>query len=275
MNLKKQKNIETVVQVFQFVVTLYFAYLAYRWVQNEQEGYEAKIVLWGFVFQLLPQVVVFLLKFKMKHDRKALLKKHNRQQIDNKLLDDELPDIPRISIIGIGSVGKTTLIESICQKEHRDTVTYGKTAYIANFSDKHDLHAALLDGTGQSQSIQNDNALRAKMLIIILDHNDSKTRIKIDLNRLEEHKNFLLLLKERLQTANNVPVWIHFLLNKSDLWNKNTNKDKQELKLFFSEQIKKFQEIYPMMEITHDFHSNNQTNDCSKLILKIAQHLSQ
>lgn len=274
MNAKKQKNIEAGIQAVQFVLTLVFVFWAYRWMQKEENGYEARIVLGGFIFQLVPPILYFLIKIKAKHEKKALLKKYNRQKISSELLEEELSDVPRVSVVGIGSVGKTTLIESICQKIHQDSVTYGMTSYVFNFSDRFDHYAVLLDATGQSMSAQNDNALKSKMLIIILDHDESKLQRKPNQLRLEDHKRFLILLKERLQTSNHVPVWMHFLLNKSDLWGKSTRREATELKHFFSEQVKIFQDIYPMMEITYDFHSNNQTNDCSKLVSKIAQHLN-
>ena len=271
MNVKKQKQIELGTQIAQFVLNLIFVFWAFRWLQKEKDSYEAKIVLWGFVAQLIPQIFVFLLKLIAKHDKKKLLNYHEGKKINNQLLDEELPDTPRVAVLGIGNVGKTTLISSILQKEHQDETTYGKTSYILKLKDG--KHVALLDGTGQSHSTQNDNAINSSILLIILDHNESKSQPKLNSERLERHKEFLIVLKDRLQSRNHTPEWIHFLFNKKDLWDRSNRKEKEEIKLFFDQQVKNFQDIYPMVKLTHDFHSNNQTNDCSRLISKISQHL--
>lgn len=140
------------------------------------------------------------------------------------------PDIKYISICGRANVGKTTLIENICGEENKFEVTEGKGVYVLNLSNKSYNYCAILDGSGQSQAIQNDLATLASTIIIMVDHNFKDQKINIVKSRINDHKIFINLLIDRLYNSNTKISNIIVLLNKSDLWIQ-SNREKQQVLL--------------------------------------------
>jgi|GEM_PF-7019744 GTPase SAR1 family protein len=205
--------------------------------------------------------------------RTELLQSLSGEKIPLSFLKSKLPFLKRISILGIGNVGKTTLVENICRNENQNTLTQGSGAYITNFSNKLNKYAALLDASGQSMSLQNDIALEANILIILLDHNSSSVDRKINQARMDKHDDFLLLLKDRLQTKEHSPSWIYFLLNKDDLWSMLSKNERQMLTGWFEKHVSDFKSLFPRTEVSHSKHSNSKTSDCTKMITQILKHL--
>lgn len=184
------------------------------------------------------------------------------------------PAVKKISIIGIAGVGKTTLIEHLCRKKRSSTTTTGKPiAYIHNFSTTINKYAALLDAEGQSLSKQLDLALESDILIILVDHNFSDRDTLIDDNRFLAHANFLIQLKDRLDTSNHKPSWIHLLLNKKDLWIKNSTQ--KRINDFYIRTVNSLNQNHPQSIVNKSQHSNPSSDSITEILLKIEEYLAQ
>jgi len=205
--------------------------------------------------------------------RIELLQNLSGDKISLDFLKSKLSFLKRISILGIGNVGKTTLVENICRNENQNTLTQGSGAFVTNFSGKSSKYAAMLDASGQSMALQNDIALEANILIILLDHNSSDKDRKINQARMDRHDDFLSLLKDRLETRGHSPLWIHFLLNKDDLWANLKKTEKQRLTVWFEKHVTSFKSSFPRTEVSHSNHSNSKTGNLTKIINQIQKHL--
>lgn len=206
-----------------------------------------------------------ILKNKVKQLRKISGDKIKFDDFNNKY-----PDIEKIGLIGRGGVGKTTLIENICDIPNSKKLSSTGYAYVNNFSKKYDKYAAMFDITGQSQSLQHKIALASDILIILIDHNRSEEDSKIDDRRLEEQSDFLERLLEELIDRVHKPKWIYFLLNKEDLWEKLSKNEQARLKRFFFEEVRKFKKSGIKSIFAEDMFSNEKTNHRTKLTNKIA-----
>lgn len=232
-----------------------------------------KISLFSTIF-LLIVFCFFLWKRWNKLTVKEKLRKLSGDKISLTKLKTSFPNVEKISVVGRSSVGKTTLIENICRKENENKLTRGKGAYIRNFSNRIDKFAAMLDGSGQSQSEQNDIAVESEIIIVLLDHNSSRESSRIDRQRIQSQRDFLLLLKDRFKTSNHTPKWIHFLLNKQDLWSKLPPARKTNLQNDFQSFITDYRESFKNAKITFDYHSNEFTRDRTKIMDKIAENIN-
>jgi hypothetical protein len=91
----------------------------------------------------------------------------------------------------------------------------------------HVKYLAILDGRGDRYSQQFQLALACDYLCVVLDHNESPTDIPIVKSRLDEHRDFLEQVKHHLEQSHAAPKqWVHFLINKRDLWIKAPAEDK-------------------------------------------------
>lgn len=237
---------------------------------------------WLFFIVLIVSILILIILIKL--NLKNTQKKKFQQIIDkvgSKILISELEDIKdinikKISIVGLGNVGKTTLIENICDAPNTDTRTTGRGAYIHNFSKNSFKIGAILDASGQSQSLQNGLAIKSNLLIILIDHNSSRTDTKLSNDRISKHKDFLNLLLDKLNNNEHKPEWIHFLLNKEDLWSNMNNNEKKALKKIFKNQIKIFKTFFGQkVNITNSFYSNEKTNNRKELVNFIAKKMNK
>lgn len=227
------------------------------------------------VVLILSSFLFWFVRFQLKKMRKLKqLQGLNGSFVTIKKLKQNFPDVERISVVGISSVGKTTLIEHILGLENSNEVTIGARAYIHNFSQKNNRYGALLDSSGQSQSEQNDIALESEILIVLLDHNNSSTYAKIDKKRLESHEMFLFLLRDRIKTSGHQPAWIHILFNKQDLWRGLGGREISLIEQFLKKQQAEFKGIGGgKIEVTSDFFSNESSKSITKIKIDIAKHL--
>lgn len=182
----------------------------------------------------------------------------------------ESPRITKITIAGVESVGKTTLVENLCSKANKNTVTSGKGAYVLNFSNTEYKYGVILDGSGQSQATQNDLALRADILLILLDHNQSAKGKTINENRLERHKQFISLLVDRFDTSNKSPKYVYVIRNKRDLW-KQIGNEKNRFEEFCNLQEDFIKARFGSSLVIGMQFSNEITSDRTKLMLEMAK----
>lgn len=172
--------------------------------------------------------------------------------------------IPTIAFLGVKSVGKTTLIENLCQKDNTFFSTKSKDAYILKLSEK-DKYVIVLDTAGERQAAQHDIALKANILIVLLDNSASDTSQFINYGRQDQHSSFLELLKERLEESNHKPIKIHFIFNKADLWEKLNNVKKNEQMKFFLSKYSFFENSFKDSFVTYTVHSNNASNNITRI----------
>ena len=142
-------------------------------------------------------------------------------------LRTEFPNMKKIALIGLGAVGKTTLIEGLCRIPYtnEETERQDKNAYLHNFSMHKDNYAALIDSSGQVLTIQQDISVEADIIVFLLDHNAQITEILIDEERLNRQKSFLKEIEERFITSESTkfPEYFLCLLNKYDVWQQLAN----------------------------------------------------
>ncbi len=224
---------------------------------------------------LLGILIVALIVLIRKNLNDKNLQKWSGKSSSIKEMEKKFPRLPKISICGIGGVGKTTLIENLCVKKNLNSITLKTEALVLNFSQNSNMHGILLDASGQSQSSQNDIAVKADHIIVMIDHSAMNNSTEISDDRIREHLNFLRLLKDRLKTTKHIPKSFHFLINKKDLWDKCPTKRKKYFKRKIDQGIRKFKIGFENSNVTFSFHSNRNTQDKTELISKIKVNLKK
>ena len=162
---------------------------------------------------------------------------------------DKYSYIPIFGVIGIGDVGKTSLIEEILELDRTKDETRGKYVYIQDFLiDGEIKYIAFLDGTGQRNSIQMEIVRKVQHLIILIDHNLSATDIRFNPDRKDEHSFFLENVRDEIQNGKINIDKLFLLFNKEDLWKQNPLEVKEEINKYFKEEISKFRHTFPELK---------------------------
>lgn len=205
-------------------------------------------------------------------------RKFRKDKISYDEFKEKFPDVRIISVVGKGSVGKTRFVNNLCQITYKNEYTQGRHAYIKKFRNKNNRGEVwgVLDGKGQHIPGQNDNAIIADILIVLIDHNTSNTDISIIGSRIEEHKSFVEILNHRITSTKEQKIGkVFFLVNKSDLWRQNSPKSITDW-----EQVAKdmFQNLY--QELKRDIFdylefSNEKTDDINLIVEKIETYLEK
>lgn len=134
---------------------------------------------------------------------------------------NKFPYLTIIAANGIKGTGKSTLLFHLIKKSEIPEPTRYHHAYITNFSNTKIRFAVILDGAGQIPAQQNKIMELSEILIVVLDHNPSDTINEISTERLDENKNFITDLSERISiNKSNKIKEIIILVNKSDLYEK-------------------------------------------------------
>ncbi|HRD80098.1 MAG TPA: GTPase domain-containing protein [Saprospiraceae bacterium] len=233
------------------------------WVATDHNSFEP----WIFMLSTLATLVFQIFSYR----RYEILQESSNKKISWQEFEKKFQYLKKISVLGLGNVGKTTLIENICRLENQNIQTQGKVAYITKLSASKSKFVAILDASGQSQSLQNDIGLESEVIIILIDHNDSDLINRIDRDRLRSHEIFISLFIDRLHTKEFKPKTIFLLLNKQDLWGGRNNKD--ELLHFFNQMTVKIKNSFPSSEIIGLHFSNSVTSDCSRLIILLSEKI--
>lgn len=206
---------------------------------------------WQFIVMAILTVSVLILiarAFYKNWQKKNICLKYLSENTGKKLELEDLEGqcfdyVLRVGIVGEASVGKTTLIENLVGEENTKEVTYDRSGYVYRLDSGTDRFAVLLDGQGQSRAQQNDIAISSDVLVILLDHNDSHQEFFVRDRRLQDHRDFLIVLRDRLKNSKHYPLRVLFLLNKQDLWSRASNFDKSKLKSFLDEEKGKYIEF--------------------------------
>jgi hypothetical protein len=182
------------------------------------------------------------------------------------------PQPTRIGVIGIDSVGKTTLIDCLRHNVHQPERTQILYATICQFNLQPLNCFALLDGPGQERSDQFEIAAIADVLCVMIDHNSSNSEYIVDFKRLNDHAQFMHDIRRHLArlrpSAKEIDVFL--LYNKQDLWNSSNIGDdsRRQLLTFFDKEYQLWREWSLGIKITSMPYSNYNSLNGLPLLLR-------
>ena len=143
---------------------------------------------------------------------------------------------PRVVILGLSNVGKTTLINSFFNERFPER----RTQSIEGRIKIHKGHAiCLIDISGEKIPHAFQVLKMANFIILMIDHSGSDRFKRIELSRKDETRNFIKRIKDNIE-GNFKPedikkVSILFLVNKKDLWQNSTKNQVDSFKEFYNE----------------------------------------
>jgi len=185
-------------------------------------------------------------------------------------LEDFDPVPIRLAIVGPTRAGKTTLLNRLSLKPKAQERTQVVTASIIALSVAPTSYIALLDGGGEKYSQQFKIAEAADCLLVVLDHNNSETDTAVDPGRLEKNAEFLQQIRDHLrEVGRDKKRWIEILMNKRDLWERGTKKQRESIEKFCREQMQKFTDGQYCEQSESHVHSNEIGDDIARLMSKV------
>jgi hypothetical protein len=130
----------------------------------------------------------------------------------------------------------------------------------------------VLDGGGEKFPQQFNLAEICDCMCIVIDHNKSDSDSTISAERLEQHRFFLEQIVNQLNHANVKPkLWVHFLINKHDLWQSATAQQLAHFVTFYQERIKEWQNANRAETVDGRPHSNEDANDIAEFMNLLKQ----
>lgn len=139
--------------------------------------------------------------------------------IDLEAVNEFLATTPKVAILGLEAVGKTTFLQATVARQPSNRQTskpYGQLVSLADTSPH--ANVVLLDSVGAKQHTQFALQQLADAVVLMVDHSPSSTASVIHPGRIEAH---IALAKQIIHAAvdNNVIVdRVIIAANKSDLW---------------------------------------------------------
>ena len=133
------------------------------------------------------------------------------------ILETVDPPPLRVGIVGPSYSGKSTLMRGLAALPQTNERTVGVTATVVMIPTCTHRAIALIDGGGQFYADQFRVAEKAEILIVVLDHNQSETEVRLSQTRLKEHQDFGKQLREHLRRGQR-KKFLYILANKSDIW---------------------------------------------------------
>ena len=176
------------------------------------------------------------------------------------------PKVLRIGIVGLSSVGKTSLSDNIIQKRYSKKRTQITTAYICSTRRHPEKYFALMDGPGNNTAQQFDIIQHSDIIIILLDHNQHENRLDIDDKRLQENSAQNNQFRNLFSQSNLKLEQIHVVLNKKDLWSQLNASEVEKLLEWNSEEVKRWKDGNFAKIVTESRHSNINSNDTVELL---------
>jgi hypothetical protein len=191
-------------------------------------------------------------------------------------LDDVSPALLRLAIVGATQAGKTTLRNRLAFQLPSHRRTQRVDAYVCSLDTGPASYLAILDGGGESYPQQFKVAEACTFMCIVVDHNHSHTDSKIDLQRQRTHEDFLLQIRNYLTETNAKQLeWIHFLINKQDLWKRADIEERTLFESFCAREIDKWKQGRFAKNVHAAYHSNDNPDDIATFmsLLKKSTHI--
>jgi hypothetical protein len=183
--------------------------------------------------------------------------------------------IQTLSIIGMTESGKTTLKNRLLLDPAPVERTQRITASIMSPQTAPPTYIAILDGGGDRFPQQFPIAESCDCLCILLDHNKSNSALEISPGRVAEQEAFLKQIRYQLDEINSRPkLWIHFLVNKRDLWEHAAAEQKATFEHFYNGELEKWQQGNRAATVTIKPHSNDNANDVAKFMENLRDQLT-
>lgn len=181
-----------------------------------------------------------------------------------------------LSIIGPSQAGKTTLKQRLNLIPGPTSRTQAITAYITSLQTTPPAYVAILDGGGEKLAQQFKLADACKFLCIVIDHNISDTDSVVDNNRLTEIKSFLKQVRDYLdEQGAATKEWVHFLINKHDLWKNAADTEKRAFETFYKEEIDKWRQGRRAKNVSFHIHSNESGNNIAEFMTLLTSTASK
>jgi hypothetical protein len=189
------------------------------------------------------------------------------QTISTGELANIFPAIRTLAIIGPTRAGKTTLKNRLSFDPKPASRTQHVSAYVMSLQTSPPTHIAILDAGGESFPQQFKLAELCQYLCIVIDHNISDTDTTIRPSRLSDHTSFLRQIRHHLDEVNATQkLWIHFLLNKHDLWTLEPPERRQLLVAFCSNEVEQWRQGNRAKVVDSRPHSNDDPTDVAEFM---------
>jgi hypothetical protein len=179
------------------------------------------------------------------------------------------PPVPAVGLIGDRGVGKTTLKGRLLQLPQETPITERVTARVGVVINNPPTYIAILDGRGISLYDQFKVAESSDIVVVLFDHNDID-KIHPNEDRMKQHVNFGVQLRDDLKANPKPGRRIHILLNKRDRWELASGEQQKELRDFFDTEVSRWRDAFD--EVTCAYHSNDITMDTIALVQQIGEH---
>ena len=184
---------------------------------------------------------------------------------------------PRVVILGLSNVGKTTLINSFFNERFPER----RTQTIEGRIKIHKGHAiCLIDISGEKIPHAFQVLKMANFIILMIDHSDSNQSKRILSSRKDETINFIKRIKDNIdgnfKSEDIKKVSILFLVNKKDLWQNSTKSQVNSFKEFYNElfnELGSSHENFECVEYSNKSDYNHNMMSPANILDKICESL--
>lgn len=191
------------------------------------------------------------------------------ENIDLSTVKKLRPPVLKIGIVGLSSVGKTTLTENIIQTNYTNERTLHTSVIICNNRLRPNEYFGMIDGPGNNTPEQFNIIQNSDILVILFDHNSSEDRIPINDDRLREISNLNNQFRNLFNQYDLKLNQIHLVLNKKDLWIKESEENIERLEKWFEKEITRWDTGSFAKFVSSSHHSNKISKDLNLLISKL------
>jgi hypothetical protein len=181
------------------------------------------------------------------------------------------PGCVKVALVGVGDVGKTTLLHHLAAIEPEPAKT--KDPEVTLFPAAEPVRwLAYLDAAGQDLTQQFEIMDHADFLILLLDHNSTPTASVSNDRKKQQSFNVDQLVGKIQRLAKGKQVLaIHVLRNKHDLWSRCPGTQAANLDDWFTKQIDKVRGAMPAGTVSDADHSNVLTDDVARVRVKLLE----